>query len=183
MSRNALLFSMQGLRGASPCVCYHSPQEPFRFGVERVPAGADGGSQTGTQAGRDAGGSVHQPLMMQMPIHAVNGEVVEPSMYIDAPQLRFTCGGCFYFFQNRMGMHGVHVCLHFCTLCACFFFFFFMAVDLLAVKVVSFREKAQEAPLGFVAHLFFFVFFFCLAFSLPSLAVLLRLLVQPGRHH
>lgn len=51
-----------------------------------------------------------------------------------------------------------------------FFFFFFMAVDLLAVKVVSFREKAQEAPLGFVAHLFFLFFFSALPFLChPSL--------------
>ena len=89
MSRNALLFSMQGLRGASPCVCYHSPQEPFRLGVERVPAGADGGRQRcrwqcPPTAG-DADADAHA--------HAVNGEVVDPSMFIDAPEFCFTCGG------------------------------------------------------------------------------------------
>lgn len=121
------------------------------------------------QAGRDAGGSVHQPLMMQMPM----------PMPLTVKSSTHPCLSMHHNYdsrvaaasnlQNRMGMHGVHACLYFGTSCACFFVFI-MAVDLLAVIVVSFREKAQEAPLGLVAHFFFLVFFSALPFLChPSL--------------
>lgn len=102
-------FPYKAYEGKVPVFATTPRRSLFALGVERVPAGADGGRQ----AGRDAGGSVHQPLMMQMPM-PVRSTVKSCLSMHQSYVSRVAAASNL---QNKTGMHGMHAYLYFCTLC------------------------------------------------------------------